>query len=271
MPAIARKAGTLGSLDTIKELGLDGIEIQFTHGVNMKDEVAAEIKKKIEELDLTITVHGPFWINLNGEKMPTRYAGVNYIVEAVKKAHLMGAKSVTFHAAYMRGMAAEEVLANTVEMMKNVLKEMDKLEINDVKVAPELTGKESQFGSIDHLVMLNQELKDPRTALCIDFTHNYARTIGEQNGRDAFQTILDKIKDGLGADYLKNLHMHFGGMIYGQKGEQKHRTLPEEDKFEWQTLIKVLKENNVGGWAAIETPDIEVSTKIAKDFYHSLK
>lgn len=270
MPVVARKAGTLGSLDIIKELGLNGIEIQFTHGVNMKDEVAAEIKKKAEELGLTITIHGPYWVNLNAETMPKRYASMNYILQAVKKAHVLGAKSVTFHPAYMSDKPETEVLENASFMLKKLLEEIDKLEIHDVKVAPELTGKESQFGSVDHLIMLNKALNDPRMALCIDFTHNYARTIGKQNGRAAFQQILDKIKKGLGADYLKNLHMHFGGMIYGPKGEKKHRTLPEEDEFEWQTLIQVLKENNVGGWATIETPDIEVSTKVAKDYYNSL-
>jgi deoxyribonuclease IV len=270
MPVVARKAGTLGSLPIIKELGLDGLEVEFTHGVNMKDEVAAEIKKKAEELDLTLTVHGPFWINLYAKEIPKRYAGMNYILQSVKKAHLMGAKSVTFHPAFMQGNPEDEVIEGVKDMLEKLLAEMDKLEIHDVQVAPELTGKESQFGSVDQLIKLDQAIKDPRITLCIDFTHNFARTVGKYNGREAFQEVLDKIKKGLGANYLKNLHMHFGGMVYGPKGEKKHRTLPEEDEFEWQTLVKVLKENNVSGWATIETPDIEVSTKVAKDYYESL-
>ncbi len=109
-----------------------------------------------------------------------------------------------------------------------------------------------------------------RVSLCVDFAHLYARTNGRENGRESFGNTLSKIEEGLGKSYLENLHIHLGGITYSEKGEKKHRTLQEETEFKWMELLEVLKEKQVSGWVSVETPDIETSTKIAKEYYNSL-
>lgn len=259
----------MAGLEVIKEMGLDGIEVQFTRGVKMTSELALKVRQKAKDLNLTITAHGPYWINLNSQEKRKKYASINYILQTATKGHQLGAKSLTFHPAYMHGKPDEEVLKDSAKVLKIALQKIAEAKATDVKIAPELTGKPSQFGSIDHLINLAKAL-NKKITLCLDFSHNYARSIGKANGREAFQDILDKIKKELGASYLKNFHMHMGGMIFGPKGELRHRPLTQENEFKWQELLEVLKENRVEGWITIETPDIETSTKLAKDYYLSL-
>lgn len=270
IPKSSKSHNILAGLDRIKEMGLDGIEVEFTHGVRMGSELASKVKKKLIELELTATVHGPFWINLNSKEKEKIEASKKRVLNTAIKAHELGATSITFHAAFMHEQDSKLVKSVVKDGLLEVLEELDRLEIHEVSIAPELTGKETQFGSLEQLINLILDL-NKQIALCIDFSHFYARTGGKENGRESFVRTLNSIKTELGISFLDSLHMHTGGILYGPKGEKKHRPLDEEDEFTWPTLFKVLKEFNVSGWITIETPDVERSTKIAKDYYQALE
>ena len=76
-----------------------------------------------------------------------------------------------------------------------------------VKLCPEVTGKPSQFGSIDELLTLK---KETGCGLCVDFAHLYARSQGQVD----YEQVLKKLP--------KKFHAHFSGIEYGPKGERKH-------------------------------------------------
>lgn len=269
IPLSSSANNIIAGIDRIKELDLDGIELEFTHGVKMSSELAFKVKDALIRNDLTCTIHGPFWINLNSRDAEKITASKKRILDSVIKAAEVGAKSVTFHAAFMHDDDEKIVSARVRDALLEILDETRRLDIDHILISPEVTGKETQFGSIDQLINLTSALNS-QVKFCIDFSHNYARTIGAENGTQAFENIMQRIISNLGFEFLQNLHMHTGGILYSLKGETKHRPLDMEVEFEWQELLKVLKKNNVTGWITIETPDIEKSTKIAKNYYHSL-
>lgn len=269
IPLTSSTNNILAGLDRIKELDLDGIEIEFTHGVKMSSELAFKVKDALLKYDLTSTIHGPFWINLNSKEDEKIEASKKRILDSVIKASELGAKSVTFHAAFMHEDSSDVVSSKVRDALLEILDETRRLDIDHILISPEVTGKETQFGSIEQLINLTNML-DNKIKFCIDFSHNYARTLGSENGSDAYERIITSIIANLGTEFLQNLHMHTGGILYGPKGETKHRPLDLEVEFEWKELFKVLKKYNVSGWITIETPDIEKSTKIARNFYYSL-
>ena len=75
-----------------------------------------------------------------------------------------------------------------------------------VRLCPEVTGKPSQFGSLEELLRLK---KETGCGLTVDFSHLYAR----QQGDIDYGRILDNLP--------KKFHAHFSGIEYGDKGGKK--------------------------------------------------
>jgi deoxyribonuclease-4 len=78
-------------------------------------------------------------------------------------------------------------------------------------LAPETTGKKSQFGSVDELLMLR---KETGCEICVDFAHILAR-----DGRIEYDSVFSKLKG------IPHLHCHFSGIEYTGAGERKHRIM----------------------------------------------
>ena len=83
IPETSPVNSVVDGLDEVKRLKLDGMEIQFVYGVRMSHLEALEIGEKAESLELSLTVHGPYWINLNSHEERKRKASIHYILSAV--------------------------------------------------------------------------------------------------------------------------------------------------------------------------------------------
>ena len=76
----------------------------------------------------------------------------------------------------------------------------------DTFVRPETTGKATQWGDVDEVIRISKEFD--KVLPCIDFSHLYARTVGENNTYDDFCRIIEKIGNELGEYALNNFHAH---------------------------------------------------------------
>ncbi len=138
--------------------------------------------------------------------------------------------------------------------MKNaILDILAKMEDNgwEVSLAPETTGKISQFGSVEELIKLCEEI--PGLKLTFDWAHVWARTQGTVN----YHKVLSDMEDRLGREFLENLHMHFSGINYGKKGELNHLNLLDGAEPGFKVLVKYMKEFRIGGTAICESPNLE--------------
>ena len=104
---------------------------------------------------------------------------------------------------------------------------------------------------------------------CIDFSHNFARSIGRANKLGDFREVLNKIKDNLGKEYLERMHIHIAGIEFGDKGEKNHLIL-KESKFNYKDLMKALKEFKVKGVLISESPNIEQDAILMQKEYRIL-
>ena len=134
--------------------------------------------------------------------------------------------------------------------------------ISGVRISPELTGKETQFGSLRDILELSAEL--PGVHPCIDFSHYHARTGGAQNTYEEFCETLESIRKALGKAALESLHIHISGIKYTAKGERSHLILKESD-LEYGALMRALHEFEVGGWVVCESPNLEEDARLLKD------
>ena len=266
VPHSASDRSVLAGVRRIRELELDCMEVEFVRGVRIKKEVAEQAGKAAAELRVVLTCHGPYYINLNAEEPDKKEASSSRILETARAAQWLGAKSITFHAGFFLKQDREQVYG----VIKKALAEITSTvaqEGLEVRISPELTGKETQFGSLEELMRLSSEVDNIHP--CIDFSHYHARTGGAQNSYEEFCQTLEKTEKALGRQALEQLHMHVSGINYTAKGERNHLNLPESD-LKYKELLRALKDFKVGGTLICESPNLEEDARLLKDTYIKL-
>jgi deoxyribonuclease IV len=216
---------------------LTACEIAFTYGVYIKEQDAKEIKDKAEELNISMSIHAQYFVNLNAKDKTKLEASKKRILDCCERANQLGAKNIIFHAGFYAGIE-EELTFQNIKTQIIELQKIIKKKNWDVKLCPEVMGKKNVFGSIDEISRL---VKETGCSFCIDFAHILAR--------------YDKhmFKEVIAAFPQEDWHCHFSGIEYSvEKGEKKHKkTLTEE----WQNLISNLKNLDKNITIINESPD----------------
>lgn len=260
-----KKNGPVDGVIRISQLGLDCMQLEFAHGVRMKEEMSSALRKVSYELKIPLTSHGPYYINLNAREQDKIDSSVERIIQTAKISDLCGAESMTFHAAFYMKDSPYDVF-DLVEKSMNVIEErLSRLDI-DIELRPELTGKTSQFGSLEELISLSKSVNSVKP--CLDFSHLYART-GEVNEYSEFVEVLKKVATELGDDSLKNMHLHISGISSNSKGDLKHLNL-QQSQFNWKDLMRALKDLDCRGYMISNSPNLEKDALLLKEFYMGL-
>ncbi len=260
-----KKNNPVEGVQKINELGLDCMQLEFAHGVRMKEEVSSALRKASYELNVPLTSHGPYYINLNAREQDKIDSSVERIIQTAKISDLCGAESMTFHAAFYMKDSPYDVF-DLVEKSMNVIEErLSRLDI-EIELRPELTGKTSQFGSLEELITLTKNVGSVKP--CMDFSHLYART-GKYNTKEEILEVLDQLKIELGEDSLDNMHIHVSGISSNSKGDLKHLNLEKSD-FNWKAMLEALKERECKGYVISNSPNLEEDAKMLKDYYQAI-
>ena len=266
MPLLAGKGGYPKAFEILKEMTLDGMEVEFVHGVRMSEQTRALLKQISQEQGFILTSHGPFYINLNSKEEEKVEASVQRIIETAQAAHDFGGYSITYHAAFNMGADKETVYNQVKTQTQKIINALEKEKI-DVWIRPETTGKATQWGDYEEIIRLSKEFE--QVLPCVDFSHVHARTGGQYNTYDEFCLILDRISAELGQRAIENFHAHLAGIEYSAKGEKRHLILQESD-MNYKDLLKAMKSFGVKGALVCESPNIETDTKILRDYYYSI-
>lgn len=264
MPLATGKGSYPEAFGILKDLNLDGMEMEFVHGVRITDKSKDFIKSNSE--NLVITAHGPFYINLNSKEEEKIDASVGRIIDTARVAEDVGAYSITYHAAFYMGKDKDIVYNQVKNQTQRIVDILEKEKIN-VWIRPETTGKATQWGDFEEIIRLSKEFE--QVLPCIDFSHIHARTGGKYNTYDEIAYVLERIGKELGVQALENFHGHLTGIEYTDKGERQHLILEESD-MNYQAVLKALKEFNVKGALVCESPNIEDDAQILKEYYYSL-
>ncbi|TKJ17781.1 endonuclease IV [Candidatus Woesearchaeota archaeon B3_Woes] len=235
-------AGTGGSSEEgfrrIKELGLDAVEVEFTYNIWMKKEDAVKLNKLNKELKLRFSIHAPYFVNLASFERPKVHASKSRILKSCEIGHYLGAKYIVFHAGFYQK-KDPEIIYHTIK--KEILDMMEVIKEKKWKVvlAPETTGKASQFGSLDELIRLK---KETGCNLCVDFAHLRARN----KGKIDYDEVMKKLKP------LGHIHAHFSGIEWTDKGERRHLLTEVKDM---KDLFNYLKKYKIDVTIINESPD----------------
>jgi len=266
VPVSAKSRSTEAGIERIAELGLGCMEVEFVQGVRMSPQVAVVVGELAARKKVALTAHGPYFINLNAVEPQKVHMSKERILQTARIAALFGAGSITFHAAFYLKNTPAETYAVVKKHLQEVMTILRK-EGNKVAISPEVTGKPSQFGTLEELLRLSSEMEG--VLPCIDFSHWHART-GKANSYPEFSDMLDQVEKKLGRRGLDNMHIHVSGIAYGNKGEIKHLMLPDSD-MQYTELLRALKERKAKGVVICESvPYLEQDALLLQQTYREL-
>jgi deoxyribonuclease-4 len=207
----------------------------------IKREDAEALAVEATKHDVKVSVHGSYFINLLGDEK-TVQESKRRLIACATGAHWMGAYVVVFHAGYYCNKGKGESLRECVKSLKEVRSNLDSLGIKDVRLGPETMGRHSQFGTLDEILDLCQQVE--RTQLVIDWSHLHARTGGGLRSANDFRNLVVKSEEKLGTEAVRDMHCHFSKIEYTYKaGERRHHIL-DEPGFgpEFSCLAEIISE-----------------------------
>jgi deoxyribonuclease-4 len=264
IPLSSKSTNAAVGVERVAELGLECMELEFVRGARMSEASARSVREAAVRNNVKLSVHAPYFINLNAHEPEKVTASKNRILETARIAAACGAESVVFHPAFYLGDSPERVYPQVKQHLGEVVEQL-KTEGIPVLLRPEVMGKRSQFGTLDELLALSTELD--MVAPCIDFAHWHART-EVNNSYEEFTAILDRIEGSLGRQALDNMHIHASGISYGKAGEKKHLLLEESD-LKYKELIRALKDRAVKGTVICESPNLEDDALLLQKVYQA--
>jgi deoxyribonuclease-4 len=262
VPLSSEEDSSLAGIERIRELGLDCLEIEFVKGVKMGLDTAAKVRERAAGLGVRLSVHAPYFINLNSEDPGKRLASQERLLKTARVGAACGAASVVFHAAFY----GKDTAAGTYEAVKGGLKALLSIVRSErlaIALRIETMGKRSQFGSLDEVLSLCRDVDGLQP--CLDFSHIHARE-GKVNSYGEFHRVLGKVARKLGPRALRNLHIHIAGIHYGDKGEIKHLNLDEGD-FRYDEWLQALRDLGAAGMVICESPNLEGDAVMLKKLY----
>jgi deoxyribonuclease-4 len=250
IPPSSKPKTAQGGIERVAEMGLSCMEVQFGHGVNMNERMAQEVGELAKECNIKLTVHAPYYINLNAHEEEKVVNSQKMLVHSAQIASLLGAEAIIFHPAFYLKDPPKEVYDNVRQRLEETVRSL-RDEGNHVVLRTETTGKGSQFGTLDEVMGLSADVDG--VAPCIDFAHMHART-GKYNSYAEFVGTLNRIAEKLGWQALSHMHIHLSGIKYSAKGELQHMGLKDSD-LQFVDVLQALKDLEVKGRIICESPD----------------
>ncbi len=258
--------GAIGAIQRLRELELGAFEIGWVQSVRVKEETCALIKEAAEQQQVALSVHAPYYINLNAtdEEWPKSR---QRLMDAAHYGNLAGATDIIFHPGSYFERPPAEVLEVAIPRLRGCIEELREAD-NPVTLRPETMGKSAKLGTLEDTLEMAKAIEG--VLPCVDVSHLHARTgDGSLNSYDEWSEQFANYKKQLGARALKRLHIHLSGIEYGPKGEKKHLMLSESD-FNLEGLIQVLVELGCQGRIVCESPVMEDDALLIKGAWQRL-
>ncbi len=248
-----KPGGSVGAIQFSKSIGLTALELGWVQSVRVTEATCASIRAAGADHNVSLSVHAPYFINLNaeaGEWPKSR----KRLMDAAHYGNLAGATDIIFHPGSYFGRPAGEVLEKAVPRLSECLAEL-RGRGNPVTLRPETMGKSAMLGSFEDALAMSQAVEG--VLPCLDFAHLHARPgDGSMNTYDEWLALLKAYTGALGAPALKKLHIHLSGIEYGPKGEKHHLELKEAD-LDLKALFRALHDQGCGGRILCESPIME--------------
>lgn len=261
-----KPGGSVGAVQQTRLLGLSALELGWVQSVRVSEETCRQIQSTAAQLDVAISVHAPYFINLNADEDEWPKSRQR-LMDAAYYGFLAGATDIVFHPGSYFNQPPHLVREKAIQRLAGCVEELKVKQIH-VTLRPETMGKSAMLGSLEDTLILSQSLDNVEP--CLDFAHLHARAgNGSMNTKGEWLQVLKDYQNALGTQALQRLHIHLSGIEYSLKGEKNHLPLRESD-FALSDLFIALKELNCSGRILCESPTMEEDALYMKEVWEEL-
>ncbi|MCZ7399899.1 MAG: TIM barrel protein [Candidatus Methanoperedens sp.] len=239
-PLSSKGNDSISGIGRVHELGLGCMELEFVRGVKMGEKTARSVREVAKRLEIRLSVHAPYYINLNAEG-ETLIRSKERILNSARIGSVCGAKSVVIHAGFIQGGGRRAVYEKIKKELIDIREQLKKEDI-DIILRIETMGRGSQFGTLDEVLEITE-------------------VVG---------MVFSRVEDRLGRFGLDNMHIHVSGIEYTDKGEKKHLVFSESD-FKYKELAQAFSDFDIRGMVISESPNLEADAMALKKEYDMMK
>jgi deoxyribonuclease-4 len=249
----------------LREEGLDALEYEAVRW-GPKPQISKELAEKLgasaKANNVQLSLHGSYYINLSGKRDVVEASKRRLIASAIA-AEWMGAYVMVFHTGFYGRFEKDFAFKTCLESLKEVSAEMRSLGLQ-VKLGPETMGRKFQVGSLEEILMINQEIEG--TQLVVDWAHLHAIHQGTLKKTEDFRKIAEKVEERLGTEVMRSMHCHFSKIEFSEQGEKKHHTL-DENRFgpDFRMLAEVIVDFHMHPTIICESPILDVDARRMKE------
>ncbi|NIW45944.1 MAG: TIM barrel protein [Gammaproteobacteria bacterium] len=252
--------GSVGGILYLAELELRALELGWVRSVRVSEKTCIKIKETAEANDVAMSVHAPYYINLNADEDEWPKSRQR-LMDAAHYGFLSGATDIIFHPGSYFERLPEEVLPGTIDRLQGCVEEL-RAAGNTVNLRPETMGKSAMLGSLEDTLQMSTAIEGVEP--CVDFPHLHARPgDGSMNTYDEWARNLEIYGKSLGQDALKRMHIHMSGIDYTDKGEKEHLPIEESD-LNLEAIFKALLDFDCEGRILCESPILEEDALMMK-------
>jgi deoxyribonuclease IV len=144
VPHGCTKTGSTAAIEYLRENGFDAFEIAWVQSVRVKDETCLQMSECAQKHDVKLSVHAPYYINLNSQTDELMQKSDERLLLAARKGYKAGATEIIFHPGSYHSQPAEKCYERAKEKLielTSILRE----EGVHVNLRPETMGKSAMF------------------------------------------------------------------------------------------------------------------------------
>jgi deoxyribonuclease-4 len=259
--------GSVGAILHMPSLELDALELGWVRSVRIGEKTCAKIKAAAEENNIALSIHAPYYINLNTDEEEWPKSRKR-LMDAAHYGYLAGATDIIFHPGSYFGNPPEDVLPIAMRRLQGCMDELRSAD-NPVTLRPETMGKAAMLGSLEDILKMSQQIEGVEP--CLDMPHLHARTgDGSMNTYKEWMQALSAYEAALGGEALQRTHIHLSGIAYSDKGEQEHLPIEESD-LDLEGILRALRDKKCSGRILCESPILEEDAIHIKNKWASLR
>jgi deoxyribonuclease IV len=262
-----KPGGSVGAIQHLASLELKAFELAWVRSVRVKPQTCEAIRQAGRQWGIAISVHAPYYINLNADRSEWPKARKR-LMDAARYGALAGATDIVFHPGSYFGAEPASVLQKALPRLQACSQELRDDGVR-VRLRPETMGKSAMLGSFEDALAMSEAVTGVEP--CLDFAHLHARPgDGSRNSYEEWSILLEQYRQRLGAQALERLHVHLSGIAYGPKGERNHLMLVDSD-MDVVGLLRALADAGCGGRILCESPVMESDAVILQQAWQHLR
>jgi len=222
-------------IEDIHALQLDAMEVQLLRPQREIQEDLDLICELGRELDVKLSVHAPYYMDLLGDETYSERSMQNLIWSA-GIASKLGADIMAIHVGMYHDRSEIEALEEAIKKVRTLRDRMKK-KYPKVRLGIETSGRQRVFGSMDEVMMIIKRVQN--TLPVLNMPNIHAREKGSLREIEDFQALFDRVR---GITRSNEFYIHFSGVEHAD-GDKIMATPIKKGDLRFDPLAEMMLDN----------------------------